>query len=147
MVQADKIGNQNFYWAFPSETANNMKVTIDDLTVDIEKLKAAHKELKEKIEKARVGREETTERPAKIAKLQQLQKRNIEVKEQISKYADNDPEILDIIENDCKIAKEAANRWTDNIWEVKKWCVNKYNMDGSMLEKNWEIPEDFDYVQ
>jgi len=105
------------------------------------------KNLKKKIEKARVGREETTERPAKIAKLEQLQKRNIEVKEQISKYADNDPEILDIIENDCKIAKEAANRWTDNIWEVKKWCVNKYNMDGSMLEKNWEIPEDFDYVQ
>jgi len=109
--------------------------------------KLKKKELIEKIEQARVGREETPERPTKIAKLEKLQQRNIEAKEQISKYADNDPEILDIIENDCKIAREAANRWTDNIWEVKKWCVNKHNMDSALLDKNWEIPEDFDYVE
>jgi len=146
IVQSDKIGIQNYYWAFPSTVANNIRVRLEDINTDIEKLKAVRNDLNSKLEHAKIGREETAERPAKIARLEKLQKRNAEIKDAISKYADNDPEILDIIEHDSKVAIEAANRWTDNIWEIKKWCVNKFNMDGKEIEKNWGIPEDFDYV-
>ena len=45
-----------------------------------------------------------------------------------------------------KVAKEAANRWTDNVYAVKTWCKNKFNMEENALNKNFGIPEDFDYL-
>lgn len=46
-----------------------------------------------------------------------------------------------------KGAKEAANRWTDNIFAVKSWCKNKFNIEDSALDKQFDIPAEFDYVE
>jgi len=44
------------------------------------------------------------------------------------------------------MAKEAVNRWTDNVFAIKSWCKNKFSMEDSMLNKNFGIPQDFDYI-
>ncbi|KAL8207172.1 UNVERIFIED_CONTAM: Meiotic nuclear division protein 1 [Gekko kuhli] len=45
-----------------------------------------------------------------------------------------------------KVAKEAANRWTDNIFSVKSWAKRKFGFEESKINKTFGIPEDFDYI-
>lgn len=41
---------------------------------------------------------------------------------------------------------EAANRWTDNVFIIKSWCVKKFNVDEKELNKQFKLPEEFDYM-
>lgn len=36
---------------------------------------------------------------------------------------------------------------TDNIFSIKSWCRNKFNFEDKVLDKQFGIPEDFDYVE
>ena len=65
------------------------------------------------------------------------------------------------------MAVDAANRWTgwqlkphssdtpihvytcviaDNVFAVKSWCKNKFGFEDSVINKQFDIPEDFDYI-
>ena len=45
------------------------------------------------------------------------------------------------------LRRDAANRWTDNIHEIKKVCIDKFGMEKERFEKGFEIGEkDLEYV-
>ena len=44
------------------------------------------------------------------------------------------------------VAKEAANRWTENVFSIKSWCKNRFGIEESKLDQQFGIPEDFDYL-
>ncbi len=46
----------------------------------------------------------------------------------------------------AQVAQDAANRWTDNVFTIRSWLVDKFNVESNMLNKRFGIPEDFDYV-
>lgn len=46
-----------------------------------------------------------------------------------------------------QVAKEAGNRWTDNIYSVKSWCKKKFFIEDSVIDKQFGIPEDLDYLE
>ena len=50
-------------------------------------------------------------------------------------------------ERDTKRAVEGANRWTDNVYTIRKYCETHFNMAGSEFDHAFQIPEDFDYMQ
>ena len=35
---------------------------------------------------------------------------------------------------------------TDNVFAVKSWCKNKFGLEDSAIDKQFSIPEDFDYI-
>lgn len=45
-----------------------------------------------------------------------------------------------------QILMEAANKWTENIFMIKSWCKNKFQIDENVLDKQFEIPVDLDYI-
>lgn len=46
-----------------------------------------------------------------------------------------------------KIALEAANRWTDNLYEMESWMKkNNPGMSSEDLQTNFPILKDLDYV-
>ena len=66
-----------------------------------------------------------------------------------------------------RIAVDATNRWTgkhshsisaslynivlhavnaDNVFSAKSWCKNKFGLEDSAIDKQFSIPEDFDYI-
>ncbi|KAF4801227.1 hypothetical protein TURU_036833 [Turdus rufiventris] len=45
-----------------------------------------------------------------------------------------------------QVAKEAANRWTDNIFSIKSWAKRKFGFEESRIDKCFGIPEDLDYI-
>ena len=34
----------------------------------------------------------------------------------------------------------------DNVFAVKSWCKNKFGLEDSVIDKQFSIPEDFDYI-
>lgn len=52
-----------------------------------------------------------------------------------------------ILEDDTKDAKVAINKWTDNIFSLQSYVKNKLSVDPNTFNKNFGIPDDFDYIE
>lgn len=42
--------------------------------------------------------------------------------------------------------KSAINRWTENIYILKSYIKNKFQMDNDTIDKTFNIPQDLDYI-
>eukprot|EP01135_Chromosphaera_perkinsii_P011366 Nk52_evm11s2391 gene=Nk52_evmTU11s2391 len=62
-------------------------------------------------------------------------------------FKESDPDIIDGQKKKIKLAAQSANRWTDNIYNVKTWCRDKFNIASEDIDKNFDIPEDIDYLE
>ncbi|KAK2161806.1 hypothetical protein LSH36_109g02032 [Paralvinella palmiformis] len=81
--------------------------------------------------------------------LSQLAKKEAEKKAlecELEKYKECDPDVMEQMKTELVIAKDAANRWTDNIFSTKSWIKNRFHIEESALNKQFEIPEDLDYI-
>lgn len=45
-----------------------------------------------------------------------------------------------------QVSQAAVNRWTDNIFSIKSWCKNKFFIEEEVLNKQFDIPEELDYI-
>ena len=82
--------------------------------------------------------------------LKELKQKETLCKEQekeLERYRECDPEVLENMQKETVMAKEGANRWTDNVFTIKSWCVRKFGLEEKMIDKNFGIPEDFDYME
>jgi len=146
-VSMEKIGSSNYYWAFPSQELNNKRVKVEDSKTQIEVLKRKKDDQEKQIESLKDGREETEERKEKLARLEVLRKENDTVKTDLQKYAENDPDYIRALEDGADIARESANRWTDNIFSVRSWCTEKFSCSTADFNQNFEVDPDLDYVE
>ena len=87
------------------------------------------------------------ERTGILQKLQKRKEENKKLKGEMERYREFDPEVIKEIKQQADQALDAANRWTDNLFAVKSWCQKKFNIDGNTLDKQFGIPEDFDYIE
>ena len=52
------------------------------------------------------------------------------------------------MEDDSKVAKDAANRWTDNLYVIMQWIQqSKPGFTQKELEKNFPVYKELDYVE
>ena len=71
-----------------------------------------------------------------------------ELAAKLKKCGDCDPEVLVQLEGQTKMAKEAVNRWTDNIFSAHSWIGKRFpHVEVSQLNKQYEIPEELDYIE
>ncbi|KAI3689502.1 hypothetical protein L2E82_47462 [Cichorium intybus] len=57
-----------------------------------------------------------------------------EWQEELARYATNDPAIFEAMKEAIKVAHEAANRWTDNIFTLHQWCSNNFPQAKEQVE-------------
>ena len=50
------------------------------------------------------------------------------------------------LEESLKELNAAINMWTDNIFNLISYLSRQFSMDQSTIHKQFEIPEDIDYV-
>lgn len=146
MVDTEKIGTSVYFWAFPSKATNIRKRKLDDLTSRISDMDKRLKTSQSKVEQAKVGREEGEERSETLRRLKELEEKKESLGKEIQKYRDSDPEVLATMKESTKVAQVAVNRWTDNIFSIKSWCKNKFFIEEEVLNKQFDIPEDLDYI-
>ncbi|KAB0370258.1 hypothetical protein FD755_018220 [Muntiacus reevesi] len=102
--------------------------------------------LQKSIQKAKIGRHETEERTMLTKELSSLRDQREQLKAEVEKYRECDPQVVEEIRQANQVAKEAANRWTDNIFAIKSWAKRKFGFEENKIDKNFGIPEDFDYI-
>uniref|UniRef100_A0A8D0DG50 Meiotic nuclear division protein 1 homolog n=1 Tax=Salvator merianae TaxID=96440 RepID=A0A8D0DG50_SALMN len=146
MVDTERIGTSNYFWAFPSKALHARKHKLEELQNQFSEYSQKRKSLQESIEKSKAGRQDTAERAALTKELTALRQKKEQLMAEIDKYKECDPEIVEEIRQANKVAKEAANRWTDNIFAIKSWAKRKFGFEGSKIDKTFGIPEDFDYI-
>ncbi|XP_041075442.1 meiotic nuclear division protein 1 homolog isoform X3 [Polyodon spathula] len=133
----------------PMSVKEVLQSLVDDGMVDSERHAEGSQRktvLQQGIEKAKVGRQETEDRAALLKELQVLREQRNQLRAEVEKYRECDPEVVEEIRQSNKIAKDAANRWTDNVFAIKGWAKRKFGFEESRIDKTFGIPEDFDYI-
>lgn len=112
-------------------------------------LNKAIEEAKQQIENEQKARADPdNKRPTKIEQIQKLKKDSSEVDNQIAVFQRTDPKKVEELQKQVKVAKDAANRWTDNLFELKDWVCNKNpNFTSNDLEKQFPILKDLDNIE
>jgi hypothetical protein len=128
-VETDKIGASNYYWAFPSQAAATRKRKIEVLETEITGLRSKKAKLEEDIQKESENKEDSDSRQEQLDKYQQLLEKKSELDKKLSEFAERDPAVVQKIVSDTQVAFASAERWTDNIYELKKYCQKNFNMD------------------
>ncbi|CAK9219071.1 unnamed protein product [Sphagnum troendelagicum] len=149
LVFKDKIGTSVYFWSLPSQAGNQLRQVRSKLERDIETYKKQEGELQEKCKASKKGREDSDERETALADLRVVEQRHKDLHEELNKYADNDPAVYDSMRNATKVAHDAVNRWTDNVFALQKWCSSKFPEAREKLDELYNevgITEDVDYL-
>lgn len=146
LVDTDKIGTSIYFWAYPSKAKHSRKRKLADLSNKLEETSKKLKKVKENVETANLGREESDERNTILENISSLKTEATRLTDEIQKYKDSDPEVLEQMKQQIQVAKDAANRWTDNLFAIKSWCKNKFFIEESVLDKQFGIDPEMDYI-
>ncbi|CAG5095020.1 Similar to MND1: Meiotic nuclear division protein 1 homolog (Bos taurus) [Cotesia congregata] len=69
-----------------------------------------------------------------------LKAKEAELKSQVAKFSEYDPEVIEQLSQKTEKYKEAANTWTDNIFAIQSWCKNKFDINTETLNKQFHEP-------
>ncbi|KAF9580626.1 Meiotic nuclear division protein 1 [Lunasporangiospora selenospora] len=146
LVTCEKIGTSNYYWSFPSAIQQSKNAKVQGLKDEIQRLETVNQDLEASLQQAASGRQDNEERKALLAQLVEAEALDAELTNELRKYSDNDPTLVKANEKYSEVAKEAANRWTENIFTFQSYCVNKFGVDRQEFNRNFKIPEDLDTI-
>lgn len=119
LVETDKIGAGAFFWALPSKGFQVRKNLINDYDAKIEAAKRDIEDTEKSLSKSKNQRGNADGQRDKLqAELAKLQKEKATLDAEYKNYERSDPKILSKMEDDSKVAKDAANRWTDNLYLI-----------------------------
>ncbi|XP_063683914.1 meiotic nuclear division protein 1 homolog [Bolinopsis microptera] len=147
MVCAEKIGTSNYFWCFPSQAVLSRKRKLEEINTEVEGLKKRKANNGAAIEEAKKLRVEGAERSELLEEIGVKEKMLAAVTNEVLKYKECDPEVLEQKKKEILTSKESINRWTDNIFSVQSWCKNKFSIETKTMCKNFGIPEELDYVE
>ncbi|KAJ2308975.1 Meiotic nuclear division protein 1 [Coemansia sp. RSA 2706] len=146
LCHCEKVGTSNFFWAFPSESAVKRQVKLAQLEKELVQLQAKQRELNEAIGNAQLGREQTDERAGLVEELGEVEGRWNGQQEELKQFAECDPVLMNKKREEARVAKDAANRWTDNVFIIQGWIKDKFSMDMDEFNKYVGIPADLDSI-
>ncbi len=95
------------------------KNLIEDYEKKIENAKQDIKDTEKSLSKASNSRGNNDgQRDKLLVELAKLQKEKASLDSEVKNYERSDPKIVQKMEDDSKVAKDAANRWTDNLYLI-----------------------------
>ncbi|XP_071446960.1 meiotic nuclear division protein 1 homolog [Hetaerina americana] len=147
LVDTDKIGTSVYYWSYPSKTRKSKERLLEQKKNQLQECKKKLKATSDAVEKAKIGREENEQRRCILKELSEGKSILEELRAEMRKYQGKDPKTMKLLKEQTQIAMDAANRWIDNIFILKHWCVNRFNIEEEKLNKEFGIDPDLDYIK
>ncbi|XP_021186097.3 meiotic nuclear division protein 1 homolog [Helicoverpa armigera] len=147
LVDSEKIGTSIYFWSFPSKAKNAKKRKLHDLQNEVQECSKKLKKTEDLIAHESIGREQCQERTEVLATLERLEKQEEKLKRELQKYRDSDPEYIAQLKTEIQDLKAAANRWTENIYILKSYIKNTFQMENDVIEQSFNIPSDLDYIE
>jgi len=149
LVETDKIGSTGYYWSFPSKRVQNVSLQSSSLEEEIKSETAELAETHKKIKVVRECRVESAGRDAQLKQLLSLKQEIAALEGQVEVLKENDPEEVARQTATVDMCKMAANRWTDNLLELRSWLVKKKGMSSKEAVntlKQMGVPENLEYL-
>lgn len=149
LVETDKIGSTGYYWSFPSKRVQNVSLQSSSLEEEIKSETAELSETHKKIKVVRECRVESAGRDAQLKQLLSLKQEIAALEGQVEVLKENDPEEVARQTAIVDMCKMAANRWTDNLLELRSWLVKKKGMSSKEAVntlKQMGVPENLEYL-
>lgn len=146
LVYTDKIGAANFFWSFPKKAIQDQITLNNQLHGQLNQLQASIQALQEEIDLVKASRckEDRTQLMDQYHRLVNEEK-ELDSQWEVVKF--NDPDEIRRIGQAAEKNKEAANRWTDNLFMIKSFLVKKRGMSSKEVDKFLKIDSSFDYVE
>jgi len=147
MVFSDKCGVQTVFWCLPSDNVQKKRARLSHLsTLVVEKEKVFNDLVQEKAT-LKEGRQDTETRQILIAQVKEANDKKKKLQSKLQEFAECDPDFAEALKKGSRIAMEAANRWTDNLFVLRGWCENNFSMSRSDFDANFNVPADLDYLE
>ncbi|KZC10059.1 PREDICTED: meiotic nuclear division protein 1 homolog [Dufourea novaeangliae] len=147
LVRSEKIGTSVYFWTFPGENITAIEQRISEASKKIVEADFKLQKLKEICTKEKIGKEDTEERQSVLHEVEELKAKEDQLKKQIAKFIDADPEEIAKLEEKAQVYKDVTNVWTDNIFAIQSWCKNKFDISEANLNKQFNIPDNLDYIE
>jgi hypothetical protein len=151
VVHVDNIGTSNIYWAFPGEASAALSNKLKSLECELAKTASESVDLDERLEKAAEDHPVSEERTMAEVMLSSASDANKTLKAELARFQSGDDAVLDAMKTGTPIAKEAVERWTDNVFMLKSFVEKKMG-DRAGCEQFFKQTGDinfnnFDYVE
>ncbi|XP_050311354.1 meiotic nuclear division protein 1 homolog [Anthonomus grandis grandis] len=147
LIETDKIGTSIYFWAFPSKAVKSRKRKLEEVTKKNEETSKKLKLVEEAIEQSKSNEGDTETIDRLQNEITELELDVASMEKTLAERKENDAEKFEAMRNKAESLKEAANRWTENVFSIKSWCKKKFFMEDKVLDKQFGIPEDFDYIE
>uniref|UniRef100_A0A8D8H3E8 Meiotic nuclear division protein 1 homolog n=1 Tax=Culex pipiens TaxID=7175 RepID=A0A8D8H3E8_CULPI len=147
LVEAGKIGQSTYYWSFPGKRQKIKQLESEELQRKLENCDAKIEDLRRKVEEAKTNQAQSSKAAATFEELKVLQEKEAKLQAEIQILKKEDKGSLKQMKQSLPKLHEAANRWTDNIFAIKSWCRNKFNIEEKAIDKQFQIPPDMDYLE
>jgi len=145
-VDSEKIGTSVYYWSFPSKAIKNRKETLANIEKETGSETTKNALMKEKLERFKATDDDDEKRQQLQEECMDLEAQKSKLLKELELYKENDPELFNGLKLSTEASKKACNRWIENIFSLKSWLKNKFRIDESVIDKQFEIPSDLDYI-
>jgi hypothetical protein len=149
-VDTDKIGSGNFYWSFPSKTLRTKQIKYQQLTQQQQQLTKELETLNEQLIVLEASRTTSDARSEQLQQLEVLQQQVKELTAASNEYMDCDMDAINKLKKGQQVSRDAANRWTDNIYVLVSYMKNKTGnpeMTNEKILQYFDLPKDMDQLE
>eukprot|EP00158_Paraphelidium_tribonemae_P006217 Partr_v1_DN27734_c2_g1_i2_m67457 putative meiotic nuclear divisions 1 homolog (S. cerevisiae) len=149
LVTAEKIGTSNYFWSFPSTALVQVCLYFllrVILKAEVENAQSQIGNLETSIAEAKIGREVSDERDQLLATLKETQQLLAHQTQELQKYANNDPEVVDAKKEKLLALKRDINIWIENIMSLQSHCRDRFNMTAADFCAQLDVAEDLDTI-
>jgi DNA-binding transcriptional MerR regulator len=145
-VDSEKIGTSVYYWCLPSKALKNRKETVANIEKETDFETSKNAQIKAKLEKFKAAEDDEEKRQQLQEECVKLEADKQKLLKELEMYKENDPDLYNALKLGIVTSKKACNRWVENIFSLKSWLKNKFRIDESVIDKQFEIPSDLDYI-
>jgi len=151
LVHVDKIGTSNWYWAFKGEVGQQLQHKLGATEQELARAEAESAELDARLGAAAAEHPVSEERQVAEVLLASAAQANAALRAEVQSFASGDSAMMDTMQEGVPLAKDGANRWTDNVFMLKSWVEKKLggrDETNKFFKANAEIDfNNFDYME
>eukprot|EP00308_Calcidiscus_leptoporus_P013239 CAMPEP_0119363820 /NCGR_PEP_ID=MMETSP1334-20130426/10741_1 /TAXON_ID=127549 /ORGANISM="Calcidiscus leptoporus, Strain RCC1130" /LENGTH=208 /DNA_ID=CAMNT_0007379367 /DNA_START=16 /DNA_END=642 /DNA_ORIENTATION=- len=151
-VREEKVGISTYYWSFPAEAATKRRNELQSLKRERALLEQQVDEARTTLREQQQNAEQQKESPSDQRLLREAEEAVAALRSELEATKTQvqtmrSASALDLHARKADIPKlrDAANRWTDNIFEARKQVINRFGLNGADVDKQLELPS-LDYI-
>jgi hypothetical protein len=151
LVHMDKVGTSNWFWSFPGAADAAVRARLEAVEREATRVDAESRDIAQRLQTAQAECPETEDRVSARDALERAEATHASLKAEEATFASGDDAMMAAMREGTPMAKEAANRWTDNVFVLKSWVEKKTSSRDetrAFFKAQAEIDFDtFDYVE